>query len=79
VQGEETQSKDAAKMSHQSKVGNSLSWQGIKMCFYCNKPGHIAQICDKAMNNEKEDAKNTKRRGRICICSAIQSVIEERL
>lgn len=60
MQGEETQSEDTVKMSQQNKEGNSPFWQGIRTSFYCDKPDHIAQFCDKAKNKEREDAKNTK-------------------
>lgn len=56
----EPQGEDTTMMSHQNKAGDPPSCQGVRTCFYCGKPGHIARFCYKANNNEKENAKIAK-------------------
>ena len=56
----EPQGEDVAMVARQSKAGDPRLRQGVKTCFYCGKPGHIARFCYKAKNKEKESANNAK-------------------
>ena len=56
----EPQGEEVALVSRQSKGGDPRLRQGVKTCFYCGKPGHIARFCYKAKNKEKESANNAK-------------------
>jgi hypothetical protein len=50
----EPQGDDATMLSMQGKGGNTSTCKDTKTCYYCGKPGHIAQFCFKAKNNNKE-------------------------
>lgn len=78
----EPQGKDEVMMSCQNNVSDSPSRQGIRMCFYCGKQGHIAHFWYKIKNKERENAKNSKDKDRFifatqytvhsrCICKWI--------
>lgn len=54
------QGKDEAMVSHQNKVGDLFSQQGVRTYFYCNKLSHNARCCYKMKNKKKENAKNAK-------------------
>src|ERR1700724_2727756 len=41
----EPQGEEVALVSRQSKGGDPRLRQGVKTCFYCGKPGHIARFC----------------------------------
>jgi hypothetical protein len=57
----EPQGDDAAMVSMQGKGGTTSTRKDTKTCYYCGKPGHIAQFCFKAKNNkEKENANKAK-------------------
>jgi len=58
----EPQGDDATMLSMQGKGGNTSTCKDTKTCYYCGKPGHIAQFCFKAKNNnkEKENANKAK-------------------
>jgi hypothetical protein len=45
----------------QGRGGTTSMRKDTKTCYYCGKPGHIAQFCFKAKNNkEKENANKAK-------------------
>ncbi len=57
----EPQGDDVAMVSMQGRGGTTSTHKDTKTCYYCGKPGHIAQFCFKAKNNkEKENANKAK-------------------
>ena len=56
----EPQGDDAAMVARQSKPVYPPLRQGVRTCFHCGKPGHIARFCYKAKGKEKESANNAK-------------------
>lgn len=63
----EPQGEDATMVSHQSKASDLSLWQGVRTCFYCNKMGRTTQLCYKTKNNERENAKITKKEDKFAV------------
>lgn len=68
---ENPQGENAAMMLQQNKNDNSFMYQSAKSCFYCGKPGHIAQFCYKAKIRKRKNANNVKHKDEFALCFAL--------
>jgi hypothetical protein len=69
----ELQGEDVAMVARKNKAGDPRLRQGVKTCFYCGKPGHIARFCYKAKNKDKESANNAKVEDEFAFATKLES------